>query len=77
MRFVRTTAAGSTWVTPRMSPSAASRSEAPHDGHVTAATGTVAEHHGHVAVSPLDFLLAGLISTYSHSIVAGGLDEMS
>ena len=30
-----------------MSPSAASRSEAPHDGHVTASTGTVAEDAGY------------------------------
>src|SRR5512132_348019 len=54
-------AAGSTCVTPRMSPSAASLSDAPQDGQVAASTGTVAEHHGQVVVSPLSFLRVGLM----------------
>ena len=82
IRFDRVSAAGSIWVTPRMSPWAASWSCAPHDGHVVASVGTVAEHHGQGIVSPLlldpaPFPAAGLMFDYSHSIVAGGLDEMS
>ena len=44
----RETAAGSIWVTPRMSPSTASRSDAPQDGHSRPRPDTVAEHHGQV-----------------------------
>src|SRR5438034_1340861 len=59
-RLIRETADGSIWVTPRTSPSAASRREAPQDGQVAASTGTVAEHHGQVSVLPLGLLRAGL-----------------
>src|SRR6185295_14806911 len=62
-RRTRDTADGSIWVTPRTSPSVVSRSWAPHDGQTALSTGTVAEHHGQVVVSPLGLLRAGLIDS--------------
>src|SRR6185295_18897880 len=62
-RRTRETADGSIWVTPRTSPSVVSRSWAPHDGQTALSTGTVAEHHGQVVVSPLGLLRSGLIDS--------------
>ena len=93
------TAAGSIWVTPRMSSSTASRSDAPQDGHFAALAGTLAEHHGQVSVAAVAWLGVGGLGgarrpascvpgssvlaspcgscPHSHSIVAGGFEEMS